>query len=169
MTFYFSGIWFSHGGWFPSTFRREHIIHKEHIFPGSCERHACGSWTWETIRHWRRPDSWRIWSKIYWYCSGYFLFPTNFNSMAFYHYNPVIMLNLYVTYFQAGQFIDETGIDALAVCIGNVHGKYHPSGPNLRLDLLKVWQNSYQNLCLIFQIVCVLPDLLPGFLIFRFF
>ncbi|KAI4975758.1 uncharacterized protein LOC123409678 [Hordeum vulgare subsp. vulgare] len=38
---------------------------------------------------------------------------------------------------QADQFIDETGIDALAVCIGNVHGKYPPSGPNLRLDLLK--------------------------------
>lgn len=40
--------------------------------------------------------------------------------------------------FQAEQFIDETGIDALAVCIGNVHGKYPASGPNLRLDLLKV-------------------------------
>lgn len=38
---------------------------------------------------------------------------------------------------QAEQFIDETGIDALAVCIGNVHGKYPASGPNLRLDLLK--------------------------------
>ncbi|KAL5815452.1 hypothetical protein ACOSQ4_026093 [Xanthoceras sorbifolium] len=38
---------------------------------------------------------------------------------------------------QAQEFIDETGIDALAVCIGNVHGKYPPSGPNLRLDLLK--------------------------------
>lgn len=38
---------------------------------------------------------------------------------------------------QAELFIDETGIDALAVCIGNVHGKYPPSGPNLRLDLLK--------------------------------
>ncbi|CAM0913969.1 unnamed protein product [Alopecurus aequalis] len=38
---------------------------------------------------------------------------------------------------QAEKFIDETGIDALAVCIGNVHGKYPPSGPNLRLDLLK--------------------------------
>lgn len=50
----------------------------------------------------------------------------------------MIMLNLYVTYFQADRFIDETGIDALAVCIGNVHGKYPPSGPNLRLDLLKV-------------------------------
>lgn len=37
---------------------------------------------------------------------------------------------------QAQEFIDETGIDALAVCIGNVHGKYPPSGPNLRLDLL---------------------------------
>ncbi|XP_038878743.1 uncharacterized protein LOC120070914 isoform X2 [Benincasa hispida] len=38
---------------------------------------------------------------------------------------------------QAQQFIEETGIDALAVCIGNVHGKYPPGGPNLRLDLLK--------------------------------
>ncbi|XP_057791465.1 uncharacterized protein LOC131008563 isoform X1 [Salvia miltiorrhiza] len=38
---------------------------------------------------------------------------------------------------QANEFIDSTGIDALAVCIGNVHGTYHASGPNLRLDLLK--------------------------------
>ncbi|KAL8464350.1 hypothetical protein ACS0TY_034032 [Phlomoides rotata] len=38
---------------------------------------------------------------------------------------------------QAHEFIDATGIDALAVCIGNVHGKYPASGPNLRLDLLK--------------------------------
>ncbi|KAG5223157.1 D-tagatose-1,6-bisphosphate aldolase [Salix suchowensis] len=38
---------------------------------------------------------------------------------------------------QAEEFIEETGIDALAVCIGNVHGKYPASGPNLRLDLLK--------------------------------
>ncbi|KAL3512167.1 hypothetical protein ACH5RR_024884, partial [Cinchona calisaya] len=38
---------------------------------------------------------------------------------------------------QANEFIDTTGIDALAVCIGNVHGKYPASGPNLRLDLLK--------------------------------
>jgi len=38
---------------------------------------------------------------------------------------------------QAEEFIDETSIDALAVCIGNVHGKYPPSGPNLKLDLLK--------------------------------
>ncbi|KAG4400652.1 hypothetical protein GLYMA_07G103000v4 [Glycine max] len=37
----------------------------------------------------------------------------------------------------ASKFIDETGIDALAVCIGNVHGKYPASGPNLRFDLLK--------------------------------
>ncbi|KAK2664551.1 hypothetical protein Ddye_003125 [Dipteronia dyeriana] len=29
---------------------------------------------------------------------------------------------------QAQEFIDETGKDALAVCIGNVHGKYPPSG-----------------------------------------
>lgn len=39
--------------------------------------------------------------------------------------------------FQANEFLDTTGIDALAVCIGNVHGKYPASGPNLRLDLLK--------------------------------
>ncbi|XP_065018093.1 uncharacterized protein LOC135644453 [Musa acuminata AAA Group] len=38
---------------------------------------------------------------------------------------------------QAQEFIDKTGINALAVCIGNVHGKYPSSGPNLRLDLLK--------------------------------
>ncbi|KAL6001468.1 hypothetical protein ACLOJK_007206 [Asimina triloba] len=38
---------------------------------------------------------------------------------------------------QAQEFIDETGIDALAVCIGNVHGKYPASGPKLWLDLLK--------------------------------
>ncbi|KAK9075565.1 hypothetical protein SSX86_003890 [Deinandra increscens subsp. villosa] len=38
---------------------------------------------------------------------------------------------------QAQEFIDETGIDSLAVCIGNVHGKYPASGPKLRLDLLK--------------------------------
>lgn len=38
---------------------------------------------------------------------------------------------------QAQQFIDETTIDALAVCIGNVHGKYPADGPCLRLDLLK--------------------------------
>lgn len=47
-------------------------------------------------------------------------------------------MNFYGMYFQAERFIDETSIDALAVCIGNVHGKYPPSGPNLRLDLLKV-------------------------------
>ncbi|GFY95420.1 ketose-bisphosphate aldolase class-II family protein [Actinidia rufa] len=38
---------------------------------------------------------------------------------------------------QAEEFIDKTGIDALAVCIGNVHGKYPAGGPNLRLELLK--------------------------------
>ncbi|XP_038687228.1 uncharacterized protein LOC119986656 [Tripterygium wilfordii] len=38
---------------------------------------------------------------------------------------------------QAQEFIDETGIDALAVCIGNVHGKYPANGPQLRLDLLE--------------------------------
>ncbi|KAJ1698839.1 hypothetical protein LUZ63_007351 [Rhynchospora breviuscula] len=38
---------------------------------------------------------------------------------------------------QAEKFMDETNVDALAVCIGNVHGKYPPGGPNLKLDLLK--------------------------------
>ncbi|XP_071714793.1 uncharacterized protein [Rutidosis leptorrhynchoides] len=38
---------------------------------------------------------------------------------------------------QAQEFIDETGIDVLAVCIGNVHGQYPASGPKLRLELLK--------------------------------
>ncbi|GAB4860535.1 hypothetical protein Ancab_035695 [Ancistrocladus abbreviatus] len=38
---------------------------------------------------------------------------------------------------QAQDFINETGVDALAVCIGNVHGQYPASGPNLKLDLLK--------------------------------
>lgn len=45
--------------------------------------------------------------------------------------------------FQAQEFIGETGIDALAVCIGNVHGKYPATGPNLRLDLLKVNCTTY--------------------------
>ncbi|KFK43991.1 hypothetical protein AALP_AA1G200600 [Arabis alpina] len=42
---------------------------------------------------------------------------------------------------QAREFM-ETGIDALAVCIGNVHGKYPESGPNLKLDLLKELHDS---------------------------
>ncbi|KAL0441958.1 UNVERIFIED_CONTAM: D-tagatose-1,6-bisphosphate aldolase subunit GatY [Sesamum radiatum] len=45
---------------------------------------------------------------------------------------------------QAHELIDATGIDALAVCVGNVHGKYPASGPNLRLDLLK----DLYDLCL---------------------
>lgn len=52
-----------------------------------------------------------------------------------------------VTKFQAQEFIDKTGIDSLAVCIGNVHGKYPASGPNLKLDLLKV-----KYTCLVFQV-----------------
>lgn len=40
----------------------------------------------------------------------------------------------------------ETGIDALAVCIGNVHGKYPESGPKLKLDLLKVNYNLVLSL-----------------------
>ncbi|KAJ4723140.1 ketose-bisphosphate aldolase class-II family protein [Melia azedarach] len=41
---------------------------------------------------------------------------------------------------QDEEFVDETRIDALAVCIGNVHGKYPSSGPNFGLDLLKELQ-----------------------------
>ena len=36
---------------------------------------------------------------------------------------------------KAAQFVAKTGIDALAVCIGNVHGKYHRP-PNLDFDRL---------------------------------
>ncbi|KAJ0105253.1 hypothetical protein Patl1_19594 [Pistacia atlantica] len=52
---------------------------------------------------------------------------------------------------QAEEFVDETGIDALAVCIGNIHGKYAPSGPNLRLDLLKELHalSSKKGVCLV--------------------
>ncbi|XP_074354655.1 uncharacterized protein LOC141693454 isoform X3 [Apium graveolens] len=53
---------------------------------------------------------------------------------------------------QAQEFIDETGIDALAVCIGNVHGKYPASGPKLRLDLLK----DLHELCLKNEVCLVL-------------
>eukprot|EP00252_Welwitschia_mirabilis_P022123 TRINITY_DN5892_c0_g1_i1.p1 TRINITY_DN5892_c0_g1~~TRINITY_DN5892_c0_g1_i1.p1 ORF type:complete len:1072 (-),score=299.13 TRINITY_DN5892_c0_g1_i1:548-3667(-) len=38
---------------------------------------------------------------------------------------------------QAEEFLNQTGVDALAVCIGNVHGKYPANGPRLRLDILK--------------------------------
>lgn len=36
---------------------------------------------------------------------------------------------------QAVEFVKETGVDALAVCIGNIHGKYH-SPPQLDFDRL---------------------------------
>lgn len=39
---------------------------------------------------------------------------------------------------QASAFLERTQVDALAVCIGNVHGKYPTSGPKLDLNLLKV-------------------------------
>ncbi|KAL3697401.1 hypothetical protein R1sor_011477 [Riccia sorocarpa] len=38
---------------------------------------------------------------------------------------------------QAEEFLSETRVNALAVCIGNVHGSYPPGGPKLNLDLLK--------------------------------
>jgi len=37
---------------------------------------------------------------------------------------------------QAEAFVQETGVQALAVCIGNIHGKYHMP-PNLDFDRLK--------------------------------
>ena len=40
---------------------------------------------------------------------------------------------------QAKTFLEKTRVDALAVCIGNVHGKYPASGPKLDLNLLKVF------------------------------
>jgi fructose-bisphosphate aldolase, class II len=44
-------------------------------------------------------------------------------------------LNLYTDPMQAREFEQQTGIDALAVAIGTVHGLYH-SAPTLRFDLL---------------------------------
>ncbi|KAJ7538401.1 hypothetical protein O6H91_11G046500 [Diphasiastrum complanatum] len=38
---------------------------------------------------------------------------------------------------QAKDFIEQTQIDALAICIGNVHGKYPLGGPKLDIELLK--------------------------------
>lgn len=60
---------------------------------------------------------------------------------------------------QAQEFIDETGIDALAVCIGNVHGKYPASGPKLRLDLLKDLHElcSKNGVCLVLHGASGLP------------
>lgn len=43
---------------------------------------------------------------------------------------------------QARDFLAATEIDALAVCIGNVHGKYPASGPNIDLDRLQVGARS---------------------------
>ena len=82
---------------------------------------------------------------------------------------------LYGTYLQAEGFIDETSIDALAVCIGNVHGKYPPSGPNLRFDLLKVRQIqlhlhverimkiSFRDICIVLLPALFFKFMLPAF------
>lgn len=43
---------------------------------------------------------------------------------------------LYTDPEQAGDFVQQTGIAALAVCIGNIHGKYHRP-PNLDFELLE--------------------------------
>ncbi|KAG2268635.1 hypothetical protein Bca52824_063190 [Brassica carinata] len=60
---------------------------------------------------------------------------------------------------QAQEFM-ETGIDALAVCIGNVHGKYPESGPNLKLDLLKELHNlsSKKGVVLVLHGASGLPE-----------
>ncbi|EFJ29345.1 hypothetical protein SELMODRAFT_440731 [Selaginella moellendorffii] len=38
---------------------------------------------------------------------------------------------------QAKEFLEKTCVDGLAVCVGNVHGKYPASGPKLDMELLK--------------------------------
>lgn len=38
---------------------------------------------------------------------------------------------------QALEFVQRTGVDFLAVCVGNVHGKYGPGGPKIDLELLR--------------------------------
>ena len=38
---------------------------------------------------------------------------------------------------EAAAFVAETGVDMLAVCVGNVHGKYPPAGPQLDLSRLR--------------------------------
>lgn len=79
---------------------------------------------------------------------------TDINEVGFLQYNstPVFFCNLLklsLCDVQAEEFIDGTGIDALAVCIGNVHGKYPANGPKLKLDLLKVraFQSIHIYLC----------------------
>lgn len=66
----------------------------------------------------------------------------------------IIVAHLLLCEMQALQFIDETGIDALAVCIGNVHGKYPASGPNLRLDLLRVSSHNC-TFCFLVEIMLI--------------
>ncbi|GBG79667.1 hypothetical protein CBR_g29815 [Chara braunii] len=44
---------------------------------------------------------------------------------------------------QAKRFATETGVDALAVCVGNVHGKYPTSGPKLDLSRLKALHMAF--------------------------
>eukprot|EP00850_Spirogloea_muscicola_P008837 SM000048S16549 [mRNA] locus=s48:290297:303770:- [translate_table: standard] len=41
---------------------------------------------------------------------------------------------------QAEDFLTTTQVDALAVCIGNVHGKYPPQGPQIDIERLKAIQ-----------------------------
>ena len=46
---------------------------------------------------------------------------------------------------QADEFLAASGVKCLAVCVGNVHGKYPPEGPNIDLDRLKV--SGYNEKC----------------------
>lgn len=41
---------------------------------------------------------------------------------------------------QAAEFLESTGVQLLAVCIGNVHGHYPPSGPKLDIPRLQALQ-----------------------------
>eukprot|EP00850_Spirogloea_muscicola_P009016 SM000049S16787 [mRNA] locus=s49:705014:718463:- [translate_table: standard] len=41
---------------------------------------------------------------------------------------------------QAEDFLTTTQVDALAVCIGNIHGKYPPQGPQIDIERLKAVQ-----------------------------
>ncbi|KAG9148432.1 hypothetical protein Leryth_016916, partial [Lithospermum erythrorhizon] len=60
---------------------------------------------------------------------------------------------------QADKFIDATRIDALAVCIGNVHGKYPASGPKLKFNLLKDLYDlsSKKGVCIVLHGASGLP------------
>ena len=57
---------------------------------------------------------------------------------------------------QASDFVTRTGVDTLAVCIGNVHGRYHRP-PRLDFDRLKAVQQAV-NVPLVLHGASGLPD-----------